>query len=282
MVDITHLNAGRYGMNTRRVPKTACFFSIVFFSFLSCSTVSDIATNLMVSDAQEVQLGTQYRQQIEDDKTNYPLYTQRTSYNTNLVNYIETIGQKIVSNQNDRTGIEFKFTVINNDSVINAFAIPGGFVYVYTGLLIKASNEAEIAGVLAHEIAHVAKRHGAKRLVREYGIDALLDVLVGDSSGIRLALDITKNLVFLDYGRDNEFESDSCAVEYLTSAGYNPNGMKTFLEVLATMGGSSSKLEQLLSTHPDSKDRVARVERIINRKSDTIKNRSIPGKAYNP
>ncbi|MBN1603279.1 MAG: M48 family metalloprotease [Chitinispirillaceae bacterium] len=259
-----------------------CTVSLIFSWLLSCSKISDTLTALFISDEQEVELGIQYKQQIEADVKNYPLYTKKSNYSSDLVNYINRIGQKLVQNQKDRTTIDFTFTIIDNDSVINAFAIPGGFVYVYTGLLLKTSSEDEIAGVIAHEIAHITHRHGAKKLKDQYGIDMLLDVLIGDSNAVRSVLDISSGLVFLKYSRDNEFEADSSAIEYLSTAGYNPSGMKTFLDVLVSMGSGSSKLATLLSTHPASEERVKKAVGIIDKKSLDIKNRPLTSKKYNP
>ncbi|MBN1578302.1 MAG: M48 family metalloprotease [Chitinispirillaceae bacterium] len=249
---------------------------------LSCNKIQDVATDLLISDEQEIELGTQYKAQIEADSDDYPLYTAKTDYNQNLVKYIDSIGRNIARHQDDRD-IDFTFTVIDNDTVVNAFAVPGGFVYIYTGLIKSARNEAEIAGVLAHEIGHITNRHGAKQMVKQFGISTLLDVLVGDSSAVRTVMDISSGLLFLKYSKENEFEADSSSVEYLIKTGYNPSGMKTFLEFLADMGGgTASKLATFLSTHPPTDERIKAVERIIGRKSSDIQNRSITDVKYSP
>ncbi|MBN1309135.1 MAG: M48 family metalloprotease [Chitinispirillaceae bacterium] len=256
--------------------------SMMLAGFFSCNRVQDVATDLLISDEEEIKLGRQYKAQIEADDDEYPLYTAKTGYSDDVVDYIDSIGQNIARHQDDRD-IEFTFTVIDNDSVVNAFAVPGGFVYIYTGLIKSARNEAEIAGVLAHEIGHITNRHGAKQMVKQYGIDLLLDVLVGDSSAIRTVMDISSGLLFLNYSRENEFQADSCSVEYLVKTGYNPSGMKTFLEFLADMGGGTApKLLQFLSTHPPTDERITAVARIIGRKSSDVRSRSIPDVKYTP
>ena len=110
----------------------------------------------------------------------------------------------------------------------------------------------------------------------------LLDVLIGDSNAVRSVLDISSGLVFLKYSRDNEFEADSSAIEYITAAGYNPSGMKTFLDVLVSMGSGSSNLSTLLSTHPASEDRVKKAVGIIDKKPVEIRSRTLTSKKYNP
>ncbi|MBD3322163.1 MAG: M48 family metalloprotease [Chitinivibrionales bacterium] len=250
---------------------------------VSCSKVNEVATELLISDAQEVEMGRNFKEQIEADTENFPLYTSKAGYNVNLDRYIDSIGQCLVNSQNDRTDIEYHFTIIDMDTVINAFAVPGGFIYIYTGLILNARNEAEIAGVLAHELGHITKRHGARQMVKQAGIDFVLDLVAGEESSLRTALDIASGFMFLKYSRDNEYQADSCSVEYLTLAGYNPNGMKTFLEYLGSLNNYDwGVLTESISTHPSSDKRVDSVEVLIDTKPASVTSRAIPSKSYNP
>ncbi|MBD3345562.1 MAG: M48 family metalloprotease [Chitinivibrionales bacterium] len=260
-------------------PLLICPLLILF----SCSKVNDVATAVLISDEQEVQMGRNFKEEIEADTENFPLYTDKPGYNVNLVNYIDSIGQALANSQGDRTGIEYHFTIIDMDTVVNAFAVPGGFIYIYTGLILAARNEAEIAGVLAHELGHITKRHGAKQLVKQTGMDFVLDLVVGEESGLRTVLDVASGFMFLKYSRDNEYQADSCAVEYLTSAGYNPNGMKTFLEYLGSLSNHSwGVLTEAISTHPASDKRVDSVEVLIATKPSSVTQRAIQDKRYGP
>jgi predicted Zn-dependent protease len=198
-----------------------------------------------------------------------------------VIDYIDSIGQQIVSRQNDRDTLTFHFNVINADTVINAFAVPGGYVYIYTGTILNARNEDEIAGVLAHEIGHVTMRHGAKTLVKNYGYGFLMDILLGDSTKLRSVVDVAAGLGFLRYSRDNEFQSDSCGVEYLISGGWSPLGMKTFLQLLADKYASGMRFDWL-STHPDTEKRITTVQKLIATKPTDIQNRTILPRRVSP
>lgn len=243
--------------------KNATFLSLFFLTlFTSCNTV----TYLFISDQEEVELGDSFKEELLSDTEEYPVYTADAS----VVRYVDSIGQLLAELQQDRKRIDYTFTVIDKPDVINAFAIPGGHIFIYTGLIKAARNEAELAGVLAHELGHITKRHGIKRLISMYGVTTLLDIIIGDgNSGTKFLADITTSLAFLQYSQRNEYEADSLAVEYIHLAGYNPNGMKTFFGVLQEKDSTEVPwLLQQLSTHPPVSERIESVESVISRLSD--------------
>lgn len=236
----------------------------LFSLFLTCSTITSGVTNLIVSDKDEVALGDKFKAEILADSDSFPVHNDQV-----IRNYVDSIGQVIANSQNDRRTIDYTFTVIDKD-VINAFAIPGGHVFVYAGLIRSCRNEAELAGVIAHEVGHITKRHSMQRMVQMYGAQFLLDILLGDESNLtQVMAGLTTNLALLKYGRDNEFEADSLAVEYSILAGYNPRGMETFLTLLGEKSGDAGIL-QLLSTHPATGDRVERVRDLVERKGENL------------
>lgn len=253
--------------------------SLTAAGLTTCSRVTDATVDLVFSDAQEVKLGRQFKEEIESDSTTYPLYRNSPDAKQELIDYVDSLGELAAQNQSDRDSIDFSFTIVDVDTMINAFAVPGGFIYVYTGLLLNARNEAEIAGVLSHEVAHVAKRHGMKTLLKSYGYDFLLDILVGDSTKLRTVVDVGTGLAFLKYSRENEYEADSCAVEYLISSGVNPSGMKTFLELLAEQSGYSF---EFLSTHPKTENRIERVTELIASKPSSVTELPVPQTKVSP
>lgn len=236
--------------------------ALLMMPLVQCDTLVDI----MLSDEEEVELGEKFYQEIISDTENYPLYEDNPNKKQELIDYVDSIGRYIADRQRDRTEISYYFTIIDQDDVINAFAIPGGHICVYIGLIKAVKDEAELAGVLGHEIAHVTNRHGAKTLVRQHGYTFLMDILLGDESSLRTILDITTGLGFLKYSRTNEYEADSCSVEYLALSGFNPEGMGSFLSVLAEKESGGLSL-QWLSTHPPTDERMARVSGIIDGKS---------------
>lgn len=205
---------------------------------------------------QEVSFGEQFAKEIE--KQSNLIEDQEVNA------YIDEIGQRIAK-VSDRRDIDYHFKVIDNDSTVNAFAVPGGFIYLYSGLVLKAENEAEIAGVIAHEVGHVVGKHSMKRMTQLMGYQFLLAVALGDQPNqlAKLGSDFLAAGLILNYGRENEFEADSFGVRYSNAVGYDPNGFKTFLEklnALHTGPEKSTALDKLMATHPPPADRIERVK----------------------
>jgi predicted Zn-dependent protease len=151
----------------------------------------------------------------------------------------------------------FDVTVVKSD-VVNAFALPGGYVVVFTGLLRKAESGEEIAGVLGHELSHVLQRHGLERIVKQLGLMAVLSIALGDQRGlIGLTKQIGVELLTLKFGRGQETEADISGVRLLHRAKIDPAGMVRFFERLS----EQDKVRvEILSTHPMSTARAARLK----------------------
>jgi len=178
--------------------------------------------------------------------------------------YIDRIGQRIVATT-ELSGLPWKFHVVA-DPQINAFNIPGGIVYVNSGLILAAKNTSEIAGVMAHEISHGVARHATERLTATYGIDALGSLLLGNNPSQlkQLAAQIAATGVIARYSRSAESEADQLGVEYMYRAGYQPRGMVTmFQTLLGTRKQRPSSVAQFFSTHPLTEDRIAAVQHEI-------------------
>jgi predicted Zn-dependent protease len=174
--------------------------------------------------------------------------------------YVNKVGQKLVSNLSDRVFRRFFFKLVDS-SEINAFALPGGYVYVTRGLLAVLNSEAELAGVLGHEIAHVTLHHGAKMMVRSIGAQILSiggAIVSPKNAGQWLMVSTAMfQQINLGYGRDAELESDAQGMLTATDAGYKPLGIVNFLKNLRRqeiMTGQSYHSFQ--ASHPDTKDRV--------------------------
>ncbi len=223
---------------------------IINSGFLGCAgRISDIN---IFTDAQEVQLGKQFSGEIEKDLKIYadPVVTA----------YIDQLGQHLASHS-QRKNITYHFKVVDTEAV-NAFAIPGGYLYVNIGLIRAAQNEAELAGVIGHEIGHVVGKHSVKQMTRQLGIAAVVQLALGeDESTIKqMVAGLTANGVLMKYSRDAEREADIYAVQELFDAGIDPEGMATFFEKLLNLQkGRPSKLQQLFSTHPPTAQRIAAV-----------------------
>jgi predicted Zn-dependent protease len=165
---------------------------------------------------------------------------------------VKDIGGKLTVNSKHK----FQFFVTDDKSV-NAFAMPGGFVVVHTGLLLQAATPEEVAGVLAHEVQHVEQRHSLRRIAQSLGLSAAVSILFGDLSGLA---SLGGDLLQLKFSRDHETEADREGLKVLVAAKINPAGMRDFFGKLA----EQSKLDMgFLSTHPASAERMADIDRLI-------------------
>lgn len=148
---------------------------------------------------------------------------------------------------------DWKLTLIDNDTTLNAFCAPGGYIYVYTGLMKYLEHENELAGVMAHEIAHADRRHSTDQLTKNYALSTLLQVLVGKQQG--LLTEMAASLISLKFSRNDEAEADDYSVIYMCPTDYKADGAAGFFEKLIEneqAGGSP----EFLSTHPDPANRV--------------------------
>lgn len=161
-------------------------------------------------------------------------------------------------------GSSYRFHVVILDSPdVNALAAPGGYLVVYSGLLRRAGNADELAGVLAHEMQHVLQRHGTQALFRQAGAALLLSALLGDAHGVGAAvLQAASNVQNLHYSRQNESDADRGAVLMMAKAGINPAGLIDFFQELRKTRGDVSGAARYLSTHPSTGDRIAALEKI--------------------
>jgi predicted Zn-dependent protease len=146
---------------------------------------------------------------------------------------------------------------------VNAFAIPGGWLYVNRGLIEAAGTEAELAGVLGHEIGHVVGKHSARQLSQQYGISILAGIALGQNPNMvaELAANIAATGALMKHSRDMEAEADAYGVQEVWDAGLNPAGLATFFEKLEEMrgGAGASSIEKFFSTHPEPGARAAEV-----------------------
>ena len=195
---------------------------------------------------------------------------------------VKRVGRRIaaVSGQPD---YDWEFHVIDNDRAINAFCLPGGKIFVYSGLLKQVKNEDELAVVMAHEVAHALARHGAERATLEMGArlgGALLQLAHGDEDP-RIA-DIAGRVwgyganlgLMLPYSRKHEYEADAIGLALMAKAGYDPNAAVTFWEGMRRAGGAKPVLA-FLSTHPTDDKRVARIRKDI----EVMRQGQAPGKS---
>jgi predicted Zn-dependent protease len=198
-------------------------------------------------------------------------YSERVEANSKLVTdpeiteYVNRIGQNLVRNSDSQ--VPFTIKVIDSDD-INAFALPGGFFYVDSGLILAADSEAELAGVMAHEIAHVAACHAARGKTRSQlmNLASLPMMMVGGPIGYAAyeTLTIATPLTFLKFSRKFESEADFLGVQYMYKAGYDPQALTGFFEKVKAMEKRpQNAVVKAFQTHPQTPDRIARTQQEI-------------------
>ncbi len=230
------------------------FLASVFLLSMSCKKSTEVASGLLFSLDDDKKLGQQTADQILADSINYPLLSE-TAY-PNAYAHLKQIRDTIlnggmVAHKND---FVWQVKIIKNDSVLNAFCTPGGYIYVYTGIIKYLDNEDQLAGVLGHEIAHADRRHSIQQMTEVYGLQALLAVVAGNNPG--QLTQIVANLTVLKFSRDHETEADTYSVIYLYPTAYDARGAKYFFEKIK----GQSSTPAFLSTHPDPGDRVTNIE----------------------
>ncbi len=210
----------------------------------------------------EVAVGRQFAQEVDQ--------SAKLIEDPIVVEYINKVGQNIVLHSDAK--VPFTIKVIDADEV-NAFALPGGFFYVNKGLILEADNEAELAGPMAHEIAHVAARHGveqaSKGQIVQWGTLPLIFLGGWGGFGARQAASLLIPMGFLKFSRNAEFEADILGAQYMWATGYDPNALASFFEKLQTKDKKKpGTLAKIFSTHPMTEDRIGNVNGLISRFPD--------------
>lgn len=171
----------------------------------------------------------------------------------------------------DDPGFQWEFNVIDDPQTVNAWCMPGGKIAVYTGILPVAQDDAGLAVVLGHEIAHAIARHGTERMTTQglgsVGLAILASQFESAAKYHDAVLLATDLLVFKPWGRDNELEADEIGLMYMAKAGYDPRTATAFWRRMAALsgGGSAGGIEQYFSTHPSSEQRIAQIEKLLPR-----------------
>jgi predicted Zn-dependent protease len=225
------------------------------------------ATSCMASTQQEVDMGTQYAQQIDQQ---LPMVRD-----PEIVRYINLLGDSIARVSDDRS-LNWSFKVVDQPDV-NAFAVPGGYIYIYRGLIEKTANMSELAGVMGHEIAHVTKRHSMKQMAQgeraNLGVTAICIFApsVCNSGAGSAAIQVAGGAAFAKFSRDDETEADRAGVTYVTRAGIDPRGMPSMFRTLLSLRSSSpSAVEGWFSSHPVEETRVRVTEQEIAKINPTV------------
>jgi predicted Zn-dependent protease len=232
---------------------------VISFNFSSCSTPINI-----FSDSDDINLGQQIDSEIKKDAKQYPILQNRPDVKTYCINITKKI---LASPAVKKNGVyAYQVEVIKDDSTINAFCTPGGYIYVYTGLLKFVDNEATLAGVLGHEIAHAERRHATQRMTKAYGVQMLLSLVLGENPNqiASIAANLFTGLGLLANSRADETEADEYSFKYLSASEYYPGAIRFFFDKIGAAGTrQGGSFERLLSTHPLPQDRVDHVKEML-------------------
>lgn len=213
----------------------------------------------LMSEAQEIQLGQEMDVQIRREMGVYE--------DAELQRYVSSIGQRLAA-ASERPNLPWTFTVLD-EPAINAFALPGGYIYLTRGILPFLDTEAELAGVLGHEIGHVTARHSAQQYTKATSAGlglTLLSIFVPEARPLQGVAETALGVLFLKHGRDDERQADQLGVEYTAKTGWDPSGVAGMLQTLARLdeaSGSRRGVPNWLSTHPAPADRVAEVQEYV-------------------
>jgi len=245
-------------------PQWLCL-AIGALAFIACSAqqriqAETLAAKTLISDSDEEQLGQQVKQELEQKQ--HVRYIQDPA----ITGYVQNVGNRVFQfASKERPNLHWQLQVIDDPKTVNAFATPGAYVYVYSGLLLAADNEAELAGVLAHESGHVVAHHTARNLIDAYGLQAITALALGKNPSLlaQIAASIAANGTLLAHSRSDENEADEYGARYSSMAGYDPRGLVTFFQKLQAKEGKTSQVMAWLSDHPATPDRIAHITRFI-------------------
>ena len=236
--------------------KTKIFSVLAAIALVTaCNNPDDNSINIF-SIEDDKTLGAKVDAEIQSNPQEYPILS-RSQY-PQAYTYIEGIRDKILNGGNVyyKDEFEWKVYIIRDDNTLNAFCTPGGYIYVYTGLIKYLNAEHELAGVLGHEMAHADRRHSTDQLTKIYGLQLLLDILLGENQND--LTNIAASLAALTFSRSNETEADTYSVNYLCPTDYRADGAADFFQLLID-GGQTGNTPVFLSTHPDPGNRVENI-----------------------
>ncbi len=239
--------------------KLLCALIVVSVATLGFAQLKDLKPGFnLFSSQQDIKVGQEAAAQVKQE--------QPVVQNTQLTTYLNTVMKRLSSTPHGESEFPYQVNAIASKD-INAFALPGGPIFVYTGLIQEAGNESELAGVLAHEMTHVKLRHGTNQASEANLIQlplALAEKAIGSDSLMgqlaQVGIGLGFNSVILKMSRSHESEADYNGAQVMAEAGYDPVAMAQFFEKLEAKGGREGRLTEFLSDHPNPGNRVKAVE----------------------
>ncbi len=243
----------------------AVFGMFNYFTSVSENPITGEKQRVQLSPQQEIIIGQQSAPKMAAQHGN--LYPDRT-----LQDYVDQVGNQVVqSSAAKNSPYPFDFHLLRDTQTVNAFALPGGQVFITAALLSRLNSEAQLAGVLGHEVGHVIGRHGAEHLAKQQLGGALVNavgIAASDNPGsgrqAAVLAQAVNQMVNLKYGREDELESDRLGFRFMTEAGYNPKGILELMKILDSARGGAGGQPEFMSTHPNPGNRIEQLTSIIN------------------
>lgn len=247
-------------------------------AFIGCETLDtgELGSFNILSTQEEIALGQKVSAQVEQD--------EKLLADPDVQAYVQNIGARL-ARVSPRQDVQYTVKAIDNVETVNAFALPGGNMYVYTGLMKLCTNEAELASVMAHEVAHVALQHHGKSMTRQYGYQFLAGIALGDqpAAAAQIAAGLIGQAVTSRFSREEETQADTLGMEILFRAGYSPNAMLSFFDKMAAeqqKGGGANWLP-IFASHPPTTERLQNLQFCVAKyPADMINKSSINAERY--
>jgi len=224
---------------------------------LSCNKDNNDSTINIFTIDDDIAFGNELQSEIRANPDNYPLLDSiqyAVAYN-HIYRIIYSVLQSGELNYADK--FNWRIDIIRNDTILNAFCAPGGYICVYTGIIKFLDDEAQFAGVMGHEMAHADRRHSTDQLTKVYGIELLLGIILGNNPSqlAEIAANLAAGVATLAFSRDAEYESDEYSVRYLYTTAYDARGVGGFFQKL----DGSPQPPEFLSTHPHPDNRYDKI-----------------------
>jgi predicted Zn-dependent protease len=247
--------------------RRSLLLTVTFLAVLAgpaCTTQQRIRTETalaqsLISDEQSNQIGEQVHRELEANGVRY-------LSNRAVTSYVESISAKLFDvARRDRPGVNYHVHVIDDAKTVNAFATPGGHLYVYSGLILATKNEAELAGVLSHEAGHVVGRHVERAMVNSMGFETLASMALGQNpSALKaLAANVLGTGILRAHSRSEEIEADEYGAKTMAQLRYDPNAMVSFFGTLGKGETKGPAVLDWMRTHPVTQDRISNLQAFI-------------------